>query len=185
MDLYRWREAVTWYVSINELTLGTLVDVIYFAVQWTSWLTHTRSHPPTYQVCDPKVWRTELDWSSHYSFFLQELLADLERQRRVLQNAAMIEAREREAREAAQLASPSHAPTQSPENTDTTSEAPSVQASSSPNARSGVSADQTPTPSKPQHSTEPSKPDPWEAARAKADGDQPQSWAPRAVRRGG
>ncbi|CAL1699563.1 unnamed protein product [Somion occarium] len=132
-------------------------------VQWTSWLTHTRSHPPTYQ----------------------ELLADLERQRRVLQNAAMIEAREREAREAAQLASPSHAPTQSPENTDTTSEAPSVQASSSPNARSGVSADQTPTPSKPQHSTEPSKPDPWEAARAKADGDQPQSWAPRAVRRGG
>ncbi|KAH9922510.1 uncharacterized protein B0H18DRAFT_1017937, partial [Fomitopsis serialis] len=45
-------------------------------VQWTAWLTHTRIHPPT----------------------VEELHADLERQRRVLQNAALIEARDREER---------------------------------------------------------------------------------------
>ncbi|KAI0676469.1 hypothetical protein C8Q78DRAFT_23825 [Trametes maxima] len=44
------------------------------AVQWTAWLTHTRPHPPS----------------------VEELHADLERQRRVLFNAALIEARDRE-----------------------------------------------------------------------------------------
>ncbi|KAI0918571.1 hypothetical protein AcV5_002524 [Taiwanofungus camphoratus] len=43
-------------------------------VQWSSWLTHTRPHPPT----------------------LEELHADLERQKRVLLNAALIAARDRE-----------------------------------------------------------------------------------------
>ncbi|KAF9568675.1 hypothetical protein CPC08DRAFT_678969 [Agrocybe pediades] len=42
-------------------------------IQWSAWLTHTRKHPPT----------------------LQELQMDLERQQRVLANAAMIEARDR------------------------------------------------------------------------------------------
>ncbi|CCM03270.1 uncharacterized protein FIBRA_05398 [Fibroporia radiculosa] len=51
-------------------------------VQWSAWLTHTRSHPPT----------------------LEELQSDLERQRRVLFNAAVIEARDREERALQQIA---------------------------------------------------------------------------------
>ncbi|KIP12155.1 hypothetical protein PHLGIDRAFT_124328, partial [Phlebiopsis gigantea 11061_1 CR5-6] len=43
-------------------------------VQWTSWLTHTRIYPPS----------------------LEELAADLERQKRVQLRAAMIEARDQE-----------------------------------------------------------------------------------------
>ncbi|KAI0064356.1 hypothetical protein BV25DRAFT_312510 [Artomyces pyxidatus] len=43
-------------------------------VQWVSWLSHTRPDAPT----------------------LEELRADLERQRRILHNAALIEARDRE-----------------------------------------------------------------------------------------
>ncbi|KAI0277913.1 hypothetical protein BGY98DRAFT_917573 [Russula aff. rugulosa BPL654] len=45
-------------------------------VQWVSWLSHTRTPPPT----------------------LEELRADLERQRRVLQNAAIIQAKDQEER---------------------------------------------------------------------------------------
>jgi len=45
-------------------------------VQWVSWLSHTRSDPPT----------------------LEELRADLERQQRVLHNAAVIQARDQEER---------------------------------------------------------------------------------------
>ncbi|OBZ67608.1 Mimitin, mitochondrial [Grifola frondosa] len=59
-------------------------------VQWTSWLTHTRHHPPT----------------------LEELHTDLERQRNILVRVAMIEARDRE--EAAQhhIAASQHAASQ-------------------------------------------------------------------------
>ncbi|KAF9010164.1 hypothetical protein BDQ17DRAFT_1538675 [Cyathus striatus] len=46
-------------------------------IQWSSWLTHTRPHPPT----------------------LEELQADIQRQQRVLMNAAMIETRDREEQE--------------------------------------------------------------------------------------
>ncbi|KAF8631343.1 hypothetical protein AX15_002455 [Amanita polypyramis BW_CC] len=46
------------------------------SVQWTSWLTHTRFHPPT----------------------LEELQVDLERQQRVKADAALIEARDNENR---------------------------------------------------------------------------------------
>ncbi|KAI0296403.1 hypothetical protein BC826DRAFT_232794 [Russula brevipes] len=45
-------------------------------VQWVSWLSHTRMEPPS----------------------LEELRADLERQRRVLHNAAIIQARDQEER---------------------------------------------------------------------------------------
>ncbi|KAH9973805.1 hypothetical protein BGW80DRAFT_1306502 [Lactifluus volemus] len=45
-------------------------------VQWVSWLSHTRPDPPT----------------------IEELRADLERQRRVLHNAAVIQARDQEER---------------------------------------------------------------------------------------
>ncbi|KAN0116207.1 hypothetical protein V8E52_006264 [Russula decolorans] len=45
-------------------------------VQWVSWLSHTRTAPPT----------------------LEELRADLERQRRVLKNAAIIQAKDQEER---------------------------------------------------------------------------------------
>ncbi|KAI0301655.1 hypothetical protein B0F90DRAFT_1608584, partial [Multifurca ochricompacta] len=48
-------------------------------VQWVSWLSHTRPDPPTFEVCPC-------------------LRADIERQRRVLQNAAIIEARDQEER---------------------------------------------------------------------------------------
>ncbi|KAG6919816.1 hypothetical protein DXG01_000318 [Tephrocybe rancida] len=44
------------------------------AVQWTSWLSHTRPHPPT----------------------LEELQMDMARQQRVQYNVALIEARDRE-----------------------------------------------------------------------------------------
>ncbi|KAH9074273.1 hypothetical protein EDB83DRAFT_2355916 [Lactarius deliciosus] len=45
-------------------------------VQWVSWLSHTRPDPPTHE----------------------ELHADLERQRRVLHNAAVLQARDQEER---------------------------------------------------------------------------------------
>ncbi|KAH8987918.1 hypothetical protein EDB92DRAFT_1875029 [Lactarius akahatsu] len=45
-------------------------------VQWVSWLSHTRPDPPT----------------------LEELQADLERQRRVLHNAAVLQARDQDER---------------------------------------------------------------------------------------
>ncbi|KAF8068879.1 hypothetical protein FPV67DRAFT_1668932 [Lyophyllum atratum] len=45
-------------------------------VQWSSWLSHTRPHPPT----------------------LEELQADMARQQRVLANVKLIEARDREER---------------------------------------------------------------------------------------
>jgi len=61
-------------------------------VQWSAWLTHTRRHPPTLEV------------SIFFTYFLsrlslnqkkkQELEADLNRQRRVLSNALVIEARD-------------------------------------------------------------------------------------------
>ncbi|KAH0580821.1 hypothetical protein H2248_011980 [Termitomyces sp. 'cryptogamus'] len=46
------------------------------AIQWSTWLSHTRQHPPT----------------------LEELQTDAERQRRVQANVALIEARDREER---------------------------------------------------------------------------------------
>ncbi|KAG6335235.1 hypothetical protein ID866_3861 [Astraeus odoratus] len=59
------------------------------AVQWSAWLTHTRRDPPT----------------------IEELRADLVRQKRVQMNAALLEAKEREERasvRAAEVPPPSY-----------------------------------------------------------------------------
>ncbi|KAI0720665.1 hypothetical protein C8T65DRAFT_632320 [Cerioporus squamosus] len=136
------------------------------AVQWTSWLTHTRSHPPT----------------------LEELQADLERQRRVRLNAAMIEARDRA--QAAQIAAAEQpvvrhveAPSRQqprPADVNTTAEpAPSPQAEQDPPARTDA---QLPPQARsiPDQRSDPASP--WKQPPR----DEPHSWQPRAsVRRAG
>ncbi|TFK88158.1 hypothetical protein K466DRAFT_585795 [Polyporus arcularius HHB13444] len=137
------------------------------AVQWTSWLTHTRSHPPT----------------------LEELQADLERQRRVRLNAAMIEARDRE--QAAQIAAAQQTvvrhvepPSQQPSMPEAVKAAPATaplpQAEQGPLA-AGKDAQRLPqTRIVPDQRSDPSSP--WKQPPR----DEPQSWQPRAVvRRGG
>ncbi|KAI0792376.1 hypothetical protein C8Q75DRAFT_804768 [Abortiporus biennis] len=127
-------------------------------VQWTSWLTHTRSHPPT----------------------VQELLADLERQRRVLLNAALIEARDKEAQVAASITDAPHQPTprdSSPVAPAGPSQGPSTQSPQSV-SKSEQSAPSSPT-VKGGQPTE-SKPDPF----ARPTIDEAQPWSPRSIRRG-
>lgn len=106
--------------------------------------------------------------------YMQELIADLERQKRVLMNAAMIEARDREA--VAQLSvgsshqslplprSPAtEAPVQSTREDSQSAPDPSPVIASSPS---------------PKEATQ--QPDPWSQARP----DETQSWSPRVIRRG-
>ncbi|OSD01483.1 hypothetical protein PYCCODRAFT_521108 [Trametes coccinea BRFM310] len=138
------------------------------AIQWSAWLTHTRKHPPT----------------------IEELHADLERQRRVLFNAAMIEARERE--EAARIAASQQQNThhvQAPAAQDdlasaaTAAQAPSHQAPLKLEnliPASGRASDveaQSRTTEVPSEQPSPWKPPPR---------DEPHSWQPRvSVKRGG
>ncbi|KAI8976715.1 hypothetical protein BD414DRAFT_496333 [Trametes punicea] len=129
------------------------------AVQWTAWLTHTRRHPPT----------------------IEELQADLERQRRVLFNAAMIQARERE--EAARIAA-------SQQQAAPHLQAPAAQTTHAP-PESGPSDSLEVSPSEPVRRPEqqlvreesaPEQPSPWKPPPP----DEPHSWQPRVtVRRGG
>ncbi|KAK7676775.1 hypothetical protein QCA50_020243 [Cerrena zonata] len=128
-------------------------------VQWTAWLSHTRPHAPTYE----------------------ELLADIERRRRLLQNVAMIEARDREAKEAARLESLVDSTTQSLLPTDPQA---SPQLANPQPRHADISPHQPAKSAGSSPSTQPPKPDPWEAARSKASSDEPQAWSPRAVRRG-
>ncbi|KAH8101118.1 hypothetical protein BXZ70DRAFT_934511 [Cristinia sonorae] len=111
-------------------------------VQWSAWLTHTRPHPPT----------------------LEELYADLERQRRVLAGAAMIEAREREAAATAQLAEP------------TQTSLPSLRTSESRTPEEARLATEE------IDTTWQGKENPF--AKIPKGADEPQAWAPRAARRG-
>ncbi|KAI0642661.1 hypothetical protein C8Q79DRAFT_225297 [Trametes meyenii] len=126
------------------------------AVQWTAWLTHTRPHPPT----------------------LEELHADLERQRRVLFNAALIEARDREEKAriaASELATP---PVQEP--LIQTSHVTQDHASQVPEEPPFITpvAQAMSRPSEQSVSTQPS---PWKPPPR----DEPHSWQPRAsVQRG-
>ncbi|KAL6300414.1 hypothetical protein BKA93DRAFT_532367 [Sparassis latifolia] len=134
------------------------------AVQWTSWLTHTRPNPPT----------------------LEELQADAERQRRVLLNVAILEARDREERARVQQAE-----------VQATLQAPPLASASMP--ASNTSAAPTAKPNAPPKSVEQPAPgaSPEPAERAGARGqpsdfpfpqppsDEPQSWSPRTIRRGG
>ncbi|KAH7886955.1 hypothetical protein F5I97DRAFT_1927235 [Phlebopus sp. FC_14] len=104
-------------------------------VQWNAWLTHTRRDPPT----------------------LEELEADLVRQKRVQINAAMIEVRDKEERErAARIAKPSDSRTPEVTGTELTKAPPEQQ--------KNVYAR-----------------DPW--TEAKGGSDQPESWNPVARRR--
>ncbi|TFY63077.1 hypothetical protein EVJ58_g3461 [Rhodofomes roseus] len=125
-------------------------------VQWTAWLTHTRLHPPA----------------------LEELHADLERQRRVQYNAALIEARDREERvQQLRMASASQGvmdgATNSPalEATKQEDAASLVQPAGHPPSASDVSV----TKKAPQQAP-PDYPAPVS--------DEPQEWSPRTVRRG-
>ncbi|KAI0763101.1 hypothetical protein BD413DRAFT_606786 [Trametes elegans] len=128
------------------------------AVQWTAWLTHTRHHPPS----------------------LEELQADLERQRRLMLNVARIEARDRE--EAARIAAiqqnitrPLVAPP-----SDSSVVDDSAQASPQPQKRVPTSPPAEPGPA--QREPPADQPSPWKPPPS----DEPHSWQPRAsVRRGG
>ncbi|KAG5635307.1 hypothetical protein H0H81_011767 [Sphagnurus paluster] len=78
---YKNPEDVWQYIGGGKRLPGVLRSSTYLtgltsAVQWSSWLSHTRVQPPT----------------------LEELQTDLARQQRVLSNVAVIEARDREER---------------------------------------------------------------------------------------
>ncbi|KAI0356095.1 hypothetical protein OH77DRAFT_1495841 [Trametes cingulata] len=129
-------------------------------VQWTAWLAHTRPHPPT----------------------LEELQGDLERQRRILFNVALIEARERE--EAARIAASQQpaAPhlqeppvqTGEPAGEQAAPERAEERASQPGRTESQQAAERSQPPA--------GQPSPWKPPPP----DEPHSWQPRAsVRRGG
>ena len=106
--------------------------------------------------------------------YIQELIADLERQKRVLMNAAMIEARDREA--VAQLSvgsSPQSLPLPHPPTTEASIRSAPEDSQSAPDP-SPVIANS----SSPKEATQ--QPDPWSQARP----DETQSWSPRVIRRG-
>ncbi|KAF8843815.1 hypothetical protein BDN67DRAFT_896257 [Paxillus ammoniavirescens] len=110
-------------------------------VQWNAWLTHTRHNPPT----------------------IEELQADLARQRRVEINAAILGARDKEERErTARLAGASHL--RIPETLDQACHQPSEAPATMPDKPLGSQVR-----------------DPW--AEVKKGPDEPQSWAPVARRR--
>ncbi|THH11405.1 hypothetical protein EW146_g8050 [Bondarzewia mesenterica] len=131
-------------------------------VQWTAWMSHTRQDPPS----------------------IEELQADLMRQQRVLQKAAIIEARDRE--ELERIAAASAPPAEiSPSITASASaDTPSPIDISQPQGSSSATARTNVTDiSQKQH----------DDARSKAsdlpmpgrDSDwQPEAWNPQAVRRG-
>lgn len=114
---------------------------------------------------------------------VQELIADLERQRRVLLNAALIEARDREANAAAQI---TQAPTRQsfPLSSVTENVQDFSQAESHPSDPSLThKADATTTvPSRGDQ--QPPKP-PKSIPNTPQVSDETQSWAPRTIRRGG
>lgn len=66
-------------------------------MQWVSWLSHTRTAPPSLEVCSD-VFECGAVPPILLLLDRQELRADLERQRRVLQNAAIIQAKDQEER---------------------------------------------------------------------------------------
>ncbi|EIW55209.1 uncharacterized protein TRAVEDRAFT_74104 [Trametes versicolor FP-101664 SS1] len=137
------------------------------AVQWTAWLTHTRHHPPTEE----------------------ELLADLDRQRRVLFNAAIIAARDQE--EAARITASQQATVShfqaAPLRQD--AELPKGEApkDETPAAASAAAPLQPPEATSVEQKAERQEPpaeqfSPWKKPLS----DEPHTWQPRAsVRRGG
>ena len=194
MDLHRKRQETLRYGSLHfarrspfflGVVLAHRLELIlkFRAVQWSAWLTHTRSCPPSIEVrsvcvgvlfiivnfsvsCNlPPAQLLFLPASLH-SFVvmttLQELQSDLARQRRVQMNAAILEARDKEERErTARLAQPLESHPRVPE--PRSDEAPERRRGEPPvDARS----DSVPTPVR----------DPW--AEVKRGSDEPQSWTP-------
>ena len=146
-------------------------------MQWSAWLTHTRLHPPTLEVCVLVLIHVCI-----HSYLTQELHADIERQRRVRRNAALIEARDREER-ALQLRLASEGQRAIAGATgDTPVDDAKHESGASPVQPTGhpVCAVDTPTN---QHAQVPP------AGIGAPDypiptSDEPQAWTPRAVRRG-
>ncbi|KZT04467.1 uncharacterized protein LAESUDRAFT_703458 [Laetiporus sulphureus 93-53] len=128
------------------------------AVQWTSWLTHTRMNPPT----------------------LEELHADLERQRRVLMRAALIEARDREQRPAMRISPPQPGVEREMNSLSAQGQQHSSAQASSPELHS---KSHVPKATRPRETTQylPVHPSEYRAPPA----DEPQPWSPRTIRRGG
>ncbi|GLB42359.1 putative accessory subunit of the mitochondrial membrane respiratory chain NADH dehydrogenase (Complex I), that is believed not to be involved in catalysis [Lyophyllum shimeji] len=129
-------------------------------IQWSTWLSHTRAHPPT----------------------LEELQADMARQQRVLANAALIEARDRDERaqmlrlEAAErsLASVSDHP---PLPSETAIPQETLQAPLEEPLRKPLRPASEELPPRPE--------DPPGKIDAGAEAEKPEPWAPRATRRRG
>ncbi|KAF8258668.1 hypothetical protein EI94DRAFT_1753950 [Lactarius quietus] len=130
-------------------------------VQWVSWLSHTRPDPPT----------------------LEELQMDLERQRRVLHNAAVLQARDQEERARISADSPSvseNSPFVTPED-----------------LQMGKGDEDTPPVEAPERQPHSSRPiiEPRQPSRPSPDSElppvgksrewQPEAWMPQAARRRG
>ncbi|TFK34471.1 hypothetical protein BDQ12DRAFT_689665 [Crucibulum laeve] len=126
-------------------------------IQWSSWLTHTRPYPPS----------------------LEELQADLARQHRVLMNAAMIEARDEEERkQALQLRNADRERLQAPP-------PEPIQAQVKLEALSTHDAEALPSPPPPNAQLESAKEQEQPKSPWKHNIDpEPESWTPRARRRG-
>ncbi|KAI9509042.1 hypothetical protein F5148DRAFT_1283375 [Russula earlei] len=130
-------------------------------VQWVSWLSHTRENPPT----------------------LEELRADLARQRRVLYNASIIEARDREER--ARISAAAATPITEVPATSTPQGIRTRRQASSPDSFDVL---ERPQPSSETHELKrPSLPSHGSALPAAGkDRDwQPAAWTPRTMRRRG
>ncbi|KLO19319.1 hypothetical protein SCHPADRAFT_924501 [Schizopora paradoxa] len=137
-DSRRTRRIVKYQGKRDLLEYAT--DGKQLAAQWRAWLSHTRIQPPT----------------------LQDLQRDLERQRQIMHNAAIIEARDNEERRRlSEARSPSISEPVSSKSEHT--HAPSVASASSSSAA-------------PQKQFSPWVPQP--------DHYEPQSWTPRSSMRG-
>ncbi|GJE85502.1 hypothetical protein PsYK624_015810 [Phanerochaete sordida] len=137
------------------------------AVQWTSWLSHTRIHPPS----------------------LDELTSDIERQNRLRLKVALIEARDREQRLRVAASTPSPNLTSEPVSTTDASatqhQVPFAQSTAQPDGQKAENRTQGPgaSPIIPQEAP-PVPSSELQHARRPPTNDEPEAWIPRAVQRG-
>ncbi|KDQ13399.1 hypothetical protein BOTBODRAFT_56184 [Botryobasidium botryosum FD-172 SS1] len=117
----------------------------------------------------PIQWTAWLSHTRPHPPTLEELEHDLARRHRVLTNAAILETRDQEERKLQRLAASNDA-----------SSAPAVD---QPSERQHAAPTPTPAPSTPAQAetTKPAPENPWKAAEKTA---EPESWAPRTIRRG-
>jgi NADH dehydrogenase [ubiquinone] 1 alpha subcomplex assembly factor 2 len=145
------------------------ISHILTSVQWSAWLTHTRQHPPTYEV--RPLYVNELpEWTLLIFIFLKELKADVQRQQRVLMNASLIEAQDQEERARSRPIGPSDMQEHAPRaKVSSSSESPPNTRDNAPltsSSHSRVNPPRRPTSDLPN--TGPDRT------------DEPQSWTPRA-----